>query len=107
MPPIHHFAIYLQRAHYRNPPVKSSITSSVIAQHFTFLGISFALGTFLLEEYNLLRHTSASHSSPLTISLQYSRSFFHRVSEECGDLPFRARFHLYSRDIYSVVCRRP
>jgi hypothetical protein len=60
MTPIHHFAISLQRAQYRNPLVKPSITSSVVALYFTFLGIFLRIGRVLLEESMFLRHASAT-----------------------------------------------
>ncbi|SRR6266478_8425604 len=52
-----------------------------------------------------LRHTSATLFSPDYISPLPSLTTPARGLGEFSSLP--ARFHLYSRDIYSVVCWRP
>ena len=87
MPPIHHFAISLQRAQYRNSFVKPSITSSVIASHFTLLGIFLPIGRVPFGRICFFYSTRSPLFSPDNIP-QYSRSYSHRVSEACRDLPF-------------------
>lgn len=105
-PPIHHFVISLQHAQYRNHSVKPSIiTSSVIALYFTFLGNFPRIGRVPFRRI-YFSTADVRNSSPLTIFPHYSRSFSHRVCEECRDLPFPLVF-IYSHDIYSVVCWRP
>ena len=101
MPPIHHFAISLQRAQYRNLPVKPSITSSVIALHFTLLGIFLRIGCVPFGRI-CFSTAHVRYSSPLTISPQYSRSFSHRVGEAYKELPFPL-FFIYIPVIFTQL----